>query len=432
MSKDSVRPIKKTSRQRSFAVLRAEMVESFVMAMQALAAHKLRSFLTLLGVMIGVFSIIMVMTAMRVLQNNIESELSGLGANTFTVEKWPAMNFEGPQGWEKYRRRKNISLSHALDVRERATLAVSVGADNYLWQGEASSRFDKTNPDIGLIGVTPEVFAAKNWIIEDGRALLNSDMDSARNVCVLGNSLSKKLFPTGSPLGGVVKFEGINYQVVGFLEAKGGMSGQSQDNFIAIPLTTGLNRYGAWFRSLTIYVQSRGQSSYEDTVEQVRGILRAIRKVPPGEKDDFEIKSNDSLIQQFRGLTFAVRAGVAIISSIALVAAGIGIMNIMLVSVTERTREIGIRRAVGAKKRNVMVQFIMEAIVICEVGGLVGVALGILGGNAAAYFFNAPPVIPVDWILIGLGICSLVGIVFGTYPAYKAANLDPVESLRYE
>jgi putative ABC transport system permease protein len=167
-------------------------------------------------------------------------------------------------------------------------------------------------------------------------------------------------------------------------------------------------------------------------VEQTRGILRALRKVEPGEPDDFEIFSNDSLIQQFRSLTFAVRIGVAVVSSIALVAAGIGIMNIMLVSVTERTREIGIRRAIGAKKRNILTQFIMEAVVICEVGGIFGVILGILGGNAAAYFFKAPPVIPVDWIFIGLGICSLVGIVFGTYPAIKAANLDPIESLRYE
>ena len=164
----------------------------------------------------------------------------------------------------------------------------------------------------------------------------------------------------------------------------------------------------------------------------MRGILRAARKVSPGNPDDFEISSNDSLIKQFRSLTFAVRVGVTVISSIALVAAGIGIMNIMLVAVTERTREIGIRRAVGAKKRNIMTQFIMEAVVLCEVGGVIGVVLGILGGNGVALFMKVPPVIPFDWIVIGLVICSIVGIVFGTYPAYKAANLDPIESLRYE
>ena len=154
--------------------------------------------------------------------------------------------------------------------------------------------------------------------------------------------------------------------------------------------------------------------------------------MPPGEDDDFDIVSNDSLISQFNNFTRAVRIGVALVSSIALLAAGIGIMNIMLVSVTERTREIGIRRAVGAKKRNIMAQFILEAIVLCEVGGIIGVGCGIAGGNLLALVLKLPPVIPVDWVIIGLVICSVVGIVFGTYPAFKAANLDPIESLRYE
>jgi putative ABC transport system permease protein len=154
--------------------------------------------------------------------------------------------------------------------------------------------------------------------------------------------------------------------------------------------------------------------------------------VPPGEADDFEIMSNDSLIEQFRNITFAVRIGVAVISSIALLAAGVGIMNIMLVTVTERTREIGVRRAIGAKKRNILAQFIIEAVVICEVGGLIGVVLGVVGGNLAAYFLKVTPVLPLDWVVLGLLICSAVGLIFGTYPAVKAANLDPIDSLRYE
>jgi putative ABC transport system permease protein len=216
------------------------------------------------------------------------------------------------------------------------------------------------------------------------------------------------------------------------LEPKGTSLGGNQDNFVVVPVTTGLNRFGRWNRSLNILVQARDQASYEDTVEQVRGIMRVIRKVPPGKEDDFEIFSNDSLIEQFKSFTMAVRLGVAVISSISLLAAGIGIMNIMLVSVTERTREIGIRRAVGARKRNIMTQFIMEAVVLCEVGGAFGVVFGVLGGNATAYFLKLAPVVPVDWIILGLVICSVVGIIFGTYPAYKAANLDPIESLRYE
>ena len=167
-------------------------------------------------------------------------------------------------------------------------------------------------------------------------------------------------------------------------------------------------------------------------MEQVRGILRGVRKVPPGKDDDFEIFSNDSLIAQFHSFSRVGSISAAVVSSIALLAAGVGIMNIMLVSVTERTREIGVRRAIGAKKRNIMTQFVMEAIVLCEVGGVIGVVLGVIGGNIFVWTMKVPPVIPVDWIVLGLLICSIVGIIFGSYPAYKAANLDPIDSLRYE
>jgi putative ABC transport system permease protein len=413
-------------------ILASELRESFAMAMHALAAHKLRSALTLLGVLIGVFSIIVTMTAMRILKANIETEMSQLGSYSFAIQKWPAIYFGGPEGFEKYWRRKDISLAHGERVQEKATLAGSVGIEGNFWGGQIETRYQKTPPTVMLLGETPGSFPAKNWIVEDGRGLAETDVDNARDVCVLGNSVAKSVFPVGSAVGQRVKINGINYNVVGVLAPKGTSLGGEQDNFAVVPLTTALNRYGWMWRSLTILVQARDAASYGDCVEQVRGILRVARKVPPALEDDFEVFSNDSLIQQFNTFTLAVRIGVTVISSIALVAAGIGIMNIMLVSVTERTREIGVRRAVGAKKRNILTQFIMEAIVLCEVGGVIGVVLGILGGNAAAYYLEVPPAIPVDWIILGLVICSIVGIIFGTYPAYKAANLDPIESLRYE
>ncbi len=413
-------------------VLLAEVRESFAMALGAISAHKLRSALTLLGVLIGVFSIIVVMTAMRVLKNNIESELSSLGSHTFKVQKWPELKFEGPGGWEKYRRRQNLTMAHGRRLAEKAALAVSVGMETSFWAGEVETRFNKSAPTVTLLGETPGSFPAHNWILAEGRPLFDTDVDSSRDVCVLGAGLAKTIFPNVPPLGEKVKFDGINYTVIGVLESKGGSLGGNQDNFAVIPISTGLNRYGRFWRSLTLLVQARDQESFDDTVDQVRGILRTLRKVPPGKDDDFEILSNDSIVSQFNALTLAVRMGVAVVSSIALLAAGIGIMNIMLVSVTERTREIGIRRAIGAKKRNIMTQFIMEAVVLCEIGGAAGVVCGILGGNATAYFLKLPPVVPVDWIVIGLAICSFVGIVFGTYPAWKAANLDPIESLRYE
>jgi len=249
---------------------------------------------------------------------------------------------------------------------------------------------------------------------------------------VLGHGLATNIFPNSSPLGELVKVGGINYTVVGVLAAKGGALGGDQDNFAVVPLTTLLNRYGRWNRSLDILIQARDRAHFDATLEDVRGAMRVVRKTPPGKEDDFEIESNDSIIKQFKDFTRSVRIGVMVVSSIALLAAGVGIMNIMLVSVTERTREIGIRRAIGAKRRNIMVQFIMEAIALCELGGAVGVVFGILGGNVLALLLKLPPAIPLDWVVIGLVMCSLVGIIFGTYPAWKAAHLDPIDSLRYE
>ena len=413
-------------------ILLGEARESFRMAMSAIAAHKLRSSLTLLGVLVGVFSIIVVMTAMRVMQKDIEKEISQLGSQTFMVRKWPGIYFGGPEGFEKFWRRKNIDFAQGDRLRERATLPRNVGIETRFWGGEVQTRFKKSAPTVQMFGETPGGFPARNWNLGEGRLLFDSDVENARDVCVLAHHLATNIFPFGSAVGEYVKLNGINYSVVGVLEAQGASLGGNQDNFVVVPLSTGLNRFGRWDRSLNILVQTRDQASYDDTVEEVRGLLRAIRKVPPGVEDDFEIFSNESQIQTFEQFTRAVRIGVAVVSSIALMAAGIGIMNIMLVSVTERTREIGIRRAIGAKKRNIMTQFIFEAIVLCEVGGAFGVVFGILGGNATAWYLKLTPVIPVDWIVLGLLICSVVGIIFGTYPAYKAANLDPIESLRYE
>ncbi|HMJ88296.1 MAG TPA: ABC transporter permease [Candidatus Acidoferrum sp.] len=424
---------KSTSARRAGMVqFRTELHESFLMAMSALAAHKLRSALTLLGVTVGVFSIIVVMTAMRVLQSNIEKEMGQLGARTFSVQKFPPIFVGGREGWEKYWRRKNITWQQIQTLKEKATLARNIAVETYFGRDAVLSRFAEVDVDVPMLGVSPESFSAKNWNVEHGRAIMSSDLDSTRSVCVLGSTLSKKLFPHSTALGERVKFRGINYSVVGVLESKGQSLGGDQDTFLAIPISTGLNRYGATFRSLAILIEAPSEKSLDDTMEQVRGILRAIRKVPPQDSDDFEVFTNDSLIEQFRSITFAARTGAAVISSIALLAAGIGIMNIMLVSVTERTREIGIRRAVGAKKRNILTQFISEAVIICQLGGVIGAVLGILAGNAAAFAFKVPPVFPWDWALLAMVVCTIVGLIFGVYPAVKAANMDPVESLRYE
>src|SRR5258708_6269552 len=369
------------------------------MAMGAVPARNLRSCLPLLGGLIGVFSIIVVMTAMRVMQNNIERQISRLGSQTFMIRKFPAIHFGGPDGFEKYWRRKNITLAQGVALQERATLPNNIGLEASFWNGgQVETRYKKTAPTVQMFGETPGSFPARNWSLEEGRLLFENDVENARDVCVLGHNLATNVFPFGSPIGEKIKLNGINYMVVGTLEAQGGSLGGAQDNFAVVPLTTGMNRFGRWNRSINIMVQTRNQAMYDDTVEQVRGILRVIRKVPPGVEDDFEIFSNDSLIAQFNSFTRAVRVGVAVVSCIALLAAGIGIMNIMLVSVTERTREIGIRRALGARRRSIMTQFLMEAVVLCELGGVLGIALGLGGAHVlATYALKLPPAYPLDW-----------------------------------
>ena len=402
------------------------------MALGAIAAHKLRSTLTLLGVLVGVFSIIVVMTAMRVMQSNIETQLSSLGNQTFMIRKWPGTYWGISGDLEKYWRRKNITAGQFHRLEDRATLPLNIGMEKVFWSGELQTRYRRSAPDVQVYGESPGSFAARGWNLADGRLISDVDVDAARSVCVLGAALATNIFPNSSPLGELLKIDGIHYTIIGVLAPKGGALGGDQDNFAVMPVTTGLNRYGRWWRSLNILVQAKDRESFAATMEEVHGLMRVIRKVPPGQDDDFEMVSNDSMIDQFQSFTRSVRIGVAVVSSIALLAAGVGIMNIMLVSVTERTREIGIRRAIGAKRRNVMIQFLIEAVVLSEVGGVIGVVFGILGGNLVSILLKLPPVIPFDWVGIGLGICSLVGIIFGTYPAWKAANLDPIDSLRYE
>ncbi|HIG27629.1 MAG TPA: FtsX-like permease family protein [Verrucomicrobiales bacterium] len=409
-----------------------ELKESFFLALQAIGARKMRSCLTVLGILVGVFSIIVVMTAVRIMKSSVESSLSDLGVNTFRVNRTPVMMVSKDRSaWQKIWRRRDLNYRLGMQLREKVALPSNVGFEESFRRGSVVSRYAETDSNVELNGVTPGVFDARNWDVEEGRALVEMDLDSARMVCVLGSSLKEKVFPFGSAIGEKVKFKGINYKVVGVLASKGTVMGQDEGNFLLIPLTTGLNRYG-YRRSLNYLVQTESQTEFEDAMEETRGILRTLRKVPPGEEDDFEIVSNDSLIAQFNKITLVARSSVAVISSIALIVAGIGIMNIMLVSVTERTAEIGIQRAVGAKKRTILVQFLIEAILLCLLGGIIGIIFGVLGGNIVAMVTNVPPVIPLDWIVIGLVICVLIGIVFGTYPAYKASQLNPIEALHYE
>ncbi|MDR3401902.1 MAG: ABC transporter permease [Chthoniobacter sp.] len=408
-----------------------EIRESAALALSSIAAHKLRSGLTLLGVLVGVFSIILVMTAMRAMQNNIENQLGELGSKTFVIQKMPGIFFGGREGMMKFFRRRDIDYAVAKRFQQKADFAPFIGLHANFNNREVTSIHGKTPPNVSIEGATTGVFGANQWTITEGRALLESDVEAARDLCVLNNVVAKALFPNSSAIGQRIKLASIPYTVVGVFERA--TSGDAEARgMVVLPITTGLNRYGRW-AEISILVSVEDAALFEDSVEQARGLMRTIRKVPPADDDDFEILTSAALIEQFDKVTRTVRLGLTFVSSIALLAAGVGIMNIMLVSVTERTREIGIRRALGARRSSILTQFLMEAVVLCQLGGLLGIASGLGGARLlAVYFLHLPPAYPLDWSLLALVTCSVVGLVFGSYPAWKAAHLDPIDALRHE
>jgi putative ABC transport system permease protein len=259
-----------------------------------------------------------------------------------------------------------------------------------------------------------------------------TDLQYSGAVCLIGNEVVAKVFPKLDPIGQIIRVDGHPLQVVGVIEKQPALFGESHDNYIVMPITTFQGFYGRRNSSINITVTSQSKEDYNTVIEAATGYMRTIRKIEPGKDNDFDIFSNESLMGMINTMTDGVKIGALAVSLIALLAAGVGIMNIMLVSVTERTKEIGIRKAIGARKSTILMQFLFEAVILCFFGGIIGIVIGIGLGNLAGSFLNAQTAIPYNWVVIGLTLCIVVGVIFGTYPAYKASNLDPIEALRYE
>jgi putative ABC transport system permease protein len=405
--------------------------ETMIMACKALGVNGLRSALTAIGITIGIFSIISVMTALSALQNSIETGLSFLGSNIFQLSKYPVGIHVS--GVEKYKNRRNIDYNTYLKFArivgdQPAMICPKVWDDST--QGVFVNR--KTNPNIKLCGTNEGFLSANNYTLEEGRNLSREDSEFARSVCVIGQQVAQRLFPQGGALGKLIRLNSKEYAVIGTLAEKGSGFGGNDDNIVLIAITKFLENYGAQQRSLNIAIEAVNLNAYERTMGMAIGAFREARGLRPEEPDDFEIYSNDSIEGAFRNIAGTVRIGAFVISTIALIAAGIGIMNIMLVSVTERTKEIGLRKSLGARRSDIRMQFLLEALFLSVIGAVAGIFLGIIAGDGLAIWLRATAIFPWDWAIIGVVFCSVIGIGFGLYPAHKAASLDPVEALRRE
>lgn len=403
--------------------------ETISQAADSLRANKIRSFLTLLALVIGVFSVIVSTTAVAVLDNFFTNTMSIMGSDVITVQKNPAVQM-GPRD-ASLRNRKNIRFEDAEDLEDRARIAEGIAPLTTFSFTKVTYGDNETDPDVGVRGSNAEFLENNAFKLEDGRNITAEDVQYIRNVVVLGKDVQIELFDNEYPLGKTVRIDGKPYTVIGLLEKKGQIFGSSFDNIVIIPYTTGINNYGG-NRGIGIQLRAPEISRVQQTIEEVTGIMRVIREVGPADDNDFEIITNDSLSGTFDAFTGVLYAAGFAIGFITLLGAGIGVMNIMLVSVTERTREIGVRKSVGATKKAIINQFLMEAVFVCQIGGIIGMIMGVGVGNLVALWIETEAVVPL-WSVFGsfFGM-TIIGLIFGVYPAYKAAQLDPIESLRYE
>ncbi|MEO0477680.1 MAG: ABC transporter permease [Planctomycetota bacterium] len=403
--------------------------EAFRMASESLRSNKLRSALTLLGMVIGVFAIMTSVTAVEVIDTYFKDRVNFLGSSTLSIQRTPAIQMNDGR---QYRNRPRITWDQVSRLKSAIALPVDIGVREDFDIGIVKAGALETEPGTMLFGADENYLGNYSAELAEGRFLTDQDVHYGRPVVVLGSIVAEELFPASTPIGKTVEMSGRRYQVIGVLEEKGSFLGFNQDRLIVAPITYLLSLYGMNRNIASVTVRARSVDQMPAVMDEIISRFRVIRKVPPGEDNNFEIESNDALQGTFDAFTGTLTVAGAGIGLIALLAAGIGIMNIMLVSVTERTREIGIRKSIGAKKRDIVRQFLLEAIFLCQIGGIIGLALGAGVGNAVALYFEISAAIPWDWAIGGVVAVTIIALVFGGYPAFKAAGLDPIESLRYE
>lgn len=408
-----------------------QIFEGILIAIDSVRSNKLRSSLTILSIAIGIFAISGSTSAIDSLNASVSGQLQKIGEYTFSVTRNPKVNFS--IGFRRFSRRKPITYKIAKELQSQLTTTEYVSIENSSTMSIKANTGITSDPDVNVKGINEYYFEVNNFEIQDGRGISIEDIENKRNVIVVGNDIITKLFNGVSPLGQVITIVNTQYTIVGILKSKGAVMGQSQDNIVMIPLTVYVDKVSDSPRSsVDLSLKAFSKDQLQEAMDETTGILRSIRNVKPGDENDFEIMSNEGISSQFATFTNFISVFGTASGIIALIVAGVGIMNIMLVSVKERTKEIGIRKAVGAKRSTILFQFVVEAVTLCQMGGLLGMIISYSALLLLGSITNIEIIFPIKSLVISIFTCTFIGVVFGLYPAWKASKLDPIEALRYE
>mgnify|MGYP000990772875 CR=1 FL=1 len=410
------------------------LVDNLRLAFGTFLAHPLRTLLTLLGIVIGVATVMTMMALLEGLRMKVNKDFGQLGANVFRIDKWPQGFRFGGGGidWNKISRRKRLTVEDKVAISEQCPSVLRTSASS--WQpGEVlRTAMSETGRDVFVIGATVEYPETSGITIASGRAFNEGEEVDGRRVAVLGPDVADKLFPSLDPVGQTVRIRGRPYTVVGVMERRGKVMGLfNMDNQVLVPMSTFLGQFGLR-RGVSISVEALDQSGVAAAMDEATRLMRQRRDVGPTADNDFEVSTNETMAKSLNELSNVVTAATFGVCILSLLVGGIGILNIMLVSVTERTREIGIRKALGAKKHRILLQFATEAVVLSLVGGVLGIAIGFGLAALGRWTFGLYTAVPVWAVAVSLLMSSGVGLVFGIYPAARAAKLDPIEAMRAE
>ncbi|MEO0093324.1 MAG: ABC transporter permease [candidate division WOR-3 bacterium] len=409
--------------------------ETLLLSFETFRSHRLRSFLTILGIVIGVMTVITILSLIQGLNASVESQIQSLGSNTIFVQKF-SWGMGSRFDIDELRKRKDLTLEDAEAIAKLPAVAKVAPQKDY----EVSTLTYRGNKvtRVEVIGSTPDLQYTANYSVEAGRFFNQEDHRRKNRVCVIGGYIVDNLFPYEDPIGKQLNIQGHKFLIIGILARKGSFFGQTQDNVIIMPLTTfekifpKPTGFAAVFRSLTIQVMPKSGKKVDEAIDQIREVLRRRRGLGYDKPDDFGINTQETLRQIYKNITNIAFIVVIAVAAISLVVGGIGIMNIMLVSVTERTREIGLRKAIGASSRDILNQFLYEAVSLSVIGGGIGIALGIGIAKIISLISPLKAAAPFWTIILGFGFSAGVGIFFGIYPANRASKLNPIEALRYE